>query len=185
MQISGIPFGITDWTQVARSEHRGECGSTYWRTQHFGTVRVRMVEYSPGYVADHWCVKGHVLLCIEGELHTEPRCGRARQAPAVPDEPIEQRSRPVLHRELRGPIVAEDTASPRANAPDLTGEVRIGGERRGRRGGIRAQTPRQRRRSEDQAPRQERDGDARGQRRAPKAVRERREKQDDEREEQA
>lgn len=48
----------------------------YWRTCHFGTVRVRMVEYTPGYLADHWRVKGHILLRTEGQLHTELADGR-------------------------------------------------------------------------------------------------------------
>lgn len=48
----------------------------YWRTRHFGNIRVRMVEYTPGYLADHWCAKGHIILCIEGELHTELKDGR-------------------------------------------------------------------------------------------------------------
>jgi hypothetical protein len=76
MQMSGIAFGTTDWSQVARTEHKGEQGCAYWQTQHFGAIRVRMVEYTPGYVADHWCVKGHILLCIEGELHTGLEDGR-------------------------------------------------------------------------------------------------------------
>jgi hypothetical protein len=76
MQLSGIPFGTTDWSQLERTEHKGETGSAYWRTQMFGTIRVRMVEYSPGYLADHWCTKGHILLCIDGELHTELADGR-------------------------------------------------------------------------------------------------------------
>jgi hypothetical protein len=76
VQISDIPFGITDWSQLARTERKGERGSAHWRTRHFGAVRVRMVEYSPGYLADHWCVKGHILLCTEGELHTELEDGR-------------------------------------------------------------------------------------------------------------
>jgi hypothetical protein len=46
------------------------------RTQQFGDIRVRMVEYSAGYRADHWCEKGHILLCIAGELDTELRDGR-------------------------------------------------------------------------------------------------------------
>jgi hypothetical protein len=76
MNISEIPFGTTDWSEVERSEHKGESGVAYWRTQQFGNIRVRMVEYSPGYLADHWCSKGHILLCIEGELHTELEDGR-------------------------------------------------------------------------------------------------------------
>ena len=76
MKLDGIPFGTTDWNQVERTEHKGDTGTAFWRTCRFGDVRVRMVEYSPGYLADHWCVKGHVLLCMEGELHTELEDGR-------------------------------------------------------------------------------------------------------------
>ncbi|NMC14525.1 MAG: hypothetical protein GYA34_16765 [Chloroflexi bacterium] len=76
MQMTNIPFGITDWSTIEQSEHKGETGVAYWRTQNFGDIRVRMVEYSPGYLADHWCSKGHILLCLEGELHTELKDGR-------------------------------------------------------------------------------------------------------------
>ena len=76
MQMSGIPFGTTDWSNVERTEHTGETGIAYWRTQNFGSIRVRMVEYTPGYLADHWCVKGHILFCTEGELHTDLKDGR-------------------------------------------------------------------------------------------------------------
>ena len=76
MQMTGIPFQVTDWSSVERTEHPGEAGVAYWRTREFGGVRVRMVEYTPGYLADHWCEKGHVLLCLEGELHTELGDGR-------------------------------------------------------------------------------------------------------------
>lgn len=76
MQIADIPFGTTDWAQVERTEHQGDVGFAFWRTQHFGAIRVRMVEYSAGYVADHWCSKGHILFCLEGELHTELADGR-------------------------------------------------------------------------------------------------------------
>ena len=76
MQMSGIPFGTTDWSLIPPTEHKGESGSAYWRTQTFGDIRVRMVEYTAGYLADHWCVKGHILLCAEGELNTELKDGR-------------------------------------------------------------------------------------------------------------
>jgi quercetin dioxygenase-like cupin family protein len=76
MHISNLPFGTTDWSQVEATEHQGESGLAYWRTRQFGDIRVRMVEYTPGYLADHWCVKGHILLCIEGELNTELEDGR-------------------------------------------------------------------------------------------------------------
>jgi hypothetical protein len=76
MDIAGIPFGTTDWSQVEPTEHKGDSGVARWRTRHFGAIRVRMVEYTPGYVANHWCEKGHILLCMEGELHTELKDGR-------------------------------------------------------------------------------------------------------------
>jgi len=53
MQIADIPFGTTDWSSVERTKHKGETGVAYWRTQNFGGIRVRMVEYSRGYLADH------------------------------------------------------------------------------------------------------------------------------------
>jgi hypothetical protein len=76
MQMTDIPFGITDWSTVERTEHPGETGMAYWWTRNFGSVRVRIVEYSPGYLADHWCAKGHILFCLEGELTTELKDGR-------------------------------------------------------------------------------------------------------------
>jgi quercetin dioxygenase-like cupin family protein len=76
MQMTDIPFGTTDWSGVERTEHQGEAGTAYWRTKQFGAIRVRMVEYTQGYRADHWCVKGHILFCIDGELRTELEDGR-------------------------------------------------------------------------------------------------------------
>ena len=76
MKIENISFATTDWEHVARTEHSAESGQAFWRTQHFGNVRVRIVEYTPGYVSDHWCSKGHILLCLEGELETELHDGR-------------------------------------------------------------------------------------------------------------
>jgi hypothetical protein len=76
MRMAGIPFGTTDWSAVAPTSHKGEVGMATWRTRQFGDIRVRLVEYSPGYLADHWCEKGHILFCIEGELDTELKDGR-------------------------------------------------------------------------------------------------------------
>jgi hypothetical protein len=76
MNMSDIPFGLTTWSEIPPTEHKGETGTAYWRTAQFGEIRVRMVEYSPGYLADHWCSKGHILLCLEGELHTVLADGR-------------------------------------------------------------------------------------------------------------
>ena len=75
--MSDIPFGTTDWSGVQPTTHTGEAGNATWRTREFGDIRVRMVDYSPGYVSDHWCQKGHILLCLDGELHTELADGRS------------------------------------------------------------------------------------------------------------
>lgn len=76
MQIPVAPYSVIDWDTVEATEHRGERGVAYWRTRQFGAIRIRMVEYTAGYVADHWCTKGHVVLCLEGELHTRLADGR-------------------------------------------------------------------------------------------------------------
>lgn len=76
MKMSNIPFGITDWDTVPTTEHEGIGGKAIWRTQQFDEIRVRMVEYTPGYLANHWCEKGHILLCLEGRLETELVDGR-------------------------------------------------------------------------------------------------------------
>ncbi len=75
MKLSDISFAITDWKEVEITEHPGETGTACWRTRHFGEIRVRLVEYSAGYTADHWCSKGHILFCIEGELNVELQDG--------------------------------------------------------------------------------------------------------------
>ena len=76
MNMTEIPFGTIDWSALAPVEHPGDKGRALWRTRTFGGIRVRVVEYSAGYLADHWCLKGHIVLCLEGELHTELEDGR-------------------------------------------------------------------------------------------------------------
>jgi len=76
MDMHNIPFGTTDWDDVPVTRHAGDTGEATWRTRQFGDIRVRRVDYSPGYLADHWCSKGHILYCLAGELHTELADGR-------------------------------------------------------------------------------------------------------------
>ena len=71
MNTSAIPFQLTSWQDVPVTVYKGETGEAYWRTKMFGDLRIRMVEYSPNYKADHWCEKGHIIYCIEGEMTTE------------------------------------------------------------------------------------------------------------------
>ncbi len=76
MEIPAFPFQTTDWNTVPAVKYNGETGAAYWKVLHFGNVRVRMVEYSANYLADHWCKKGHFILCLEGEMTTELKDGR-------------------------------------------------------------------------------------------------------------
>lgn len=76
MKINDIPFSVTDWSKVPATEHAGETGTAFWKTLTLGTVRVRLVEYTPGYLADHWCSKGHFIYVVSGRLVTELQDGR-------------------------------------------------------------------------------------------------------------
>ncbi len=105
MRFGDLPFTTTDWASVPSTEHPGERGVARWRTIQVGEVRVRMVEYSPGYVADHWCKRGHVLLVLEGELLTELEDGRSFKLTAgmsyeVADDVAPHRSRTTIGARL-------------------------------------------------------------------------------------
>ena len=76
MKIPTLPFTVTDWMKVEPTRHAGDSGEALWRTLNIGDLRVRLVEYTPGYVANHWCDRGHVLYVLEGELVTELKDGR-------------------------------------------------------------------------------------------------------------
>ena len=76
MKFGDLPFMTIDWSRVPAIEHSGASGIASWRTIEAGNVRVRMVEYSPGYLADDWCSRGHIVLVLEGELVTELQDGR-------------------------------------------------------------------------------------------------------------
>src|SRR5580698_3328048 len=77
MKLAGIPFQTIDWDAVEPTRHAGETGFATWRTLEVGNVRVRIVEYSAGYLADHWCERGHVVHALDGELVSELRDGRS------------------------------------------------------------------------------------------------------------
>jgi quercetin dioxygenase-like cupin family protein len=75
--MSNISFRTIDWSRIAKTEHTGETGTSFWQTLQFEGLRVRMVEYSKGYLADHWCRKGHIVHCLEGEFTSEMENGDA------------------------------------------------------------------------------------------------------------
>jgi quercetin dioxygenase-like cupin family protein len=73
--MSNIPFQTIDWTSIEKVEFKGETGAALWQSVQFGGLRIRLVEYSNGYLADHWCQKGHIVHCLEGEFITELSTG--------------------------------------------------------------------------------------------------------------
>lgn len=66
-----IDFKTIDWSDIEKIEYPGESGTAYWQTLQLPGLRLRIVEYSPGYMADHWCQKGHIVHCLEGEFVSE------------------------------------------------------------------------------------------------------------------
>jgi hypothetical protein len=73
--MSNIPFQTLDWTGIEIVEHKGDTGSAFWQTVQYEGLRIRLVEYTSGYVADHWCQKGHIVHCLEGEFISELSTG--------------------------------------------------------------------------------------------------------------
>ena len=77
MNDKNIPFQTIDWSKIPKTEHKGETGIAYWQTFQFDGLRIRIVEYSAGYIADHWCQKGHIVHCLEGEVTNEQEDGKS------------------------------------------------------------------------------------------------------------
>jgi hypothetical protein len=102
--MTDIPFGATDWSNVSPTEHAGTTGMAVWQTRTFGDVRVRMVTYSADYLADHWCRKGHILLCLDGELTTELADGRTYVLTPGMSYQVADGAEP--HRSKTGPLGA-------------------------------------------------------------------------------
>lgn len=69
--LKNIPFTLTNWEAIPAEEHKGDSGIATWKTLQYEGLRIRLVEYSKNYTADHWCQKGHVIFCVEGEMDTE------------------------------------------------------------------------------------------------------------------
>jgi hypothetical protein len=115
-----IPFQTTNWNEIPATRHDGESGYALWHTQQFGDLRIRLVEYSPGYQSNHWCALGHILFCVEGELETElDDCKMFRLTPGmsyqVSDGLSRHRSRTVTGAKLfivDGGFLRGSTTSP-------------------------------------------------------------------------
>ena len=76
MEIAAFPFQTVNWTGIEAEEHSGATGAAYWKIFRMGEIRIRMVEYSANYLANHWCNKGHIIYCIAGEMTTKLQDGR-------------------------------------------------------------------------------------------------------------
>lgn len=76
MNLESFPFQTIDWSSITAEEYKGETGTAYWKVQMMNDIRVREVVYTPGYKADHWCRKGHIIYCVDGEMNTELEDGR-------------------------------------------------------------------------------------------------------------
>ncbi|MGZ3871345.1 MAG: DHCW motif cupin fold protein [Mucilaginibacter sp.] len=79
MEFDNIPFYIIDWENIEKTRRPGALGGALWQTVQFEKLRVRVVEYSKGYLADHWCQKGHIVYCLEGEFTTQMETGESFQ----------------------------------------------------------------------------------------------------------
>ena len=75
MNPKNIPFQTIDWDSIPKTEHKGDTGNAYWQTLQLDGLRIRTVEYSKGYIADHWCTKGHIVHCLEGDFISELKDG--------------------------------------------------------------------------------------------------------------
>jgi len=76
MSNTNIPFQTIDWTAIPKTEYKGESGKAFWQTIQLPGLRIRIVEYSKDYIADHWCRKGHIVHCLDGEFVSELQNGK-------------------------------------------------------------------------------------------------------------
>lgn len=98
MKIEGVPFTRIDWSTVPTTHHDGTTGKAIWRTVEQGNIRVRLVDYSAGYLADHWCSRGHVIHVLSGTLITELKDGREIATPAGSTYIVEENGEPHRSR---------------------------------------------------------------------------------------
>jgi len=75
MKLEGMTLGATDWSTLPVTVHPGTTGSATARTRQLGDIQLRLVDYGAGYLADHWCAKGHILFVVAGSLVIEHQDG--------------------------------------------------------------------------------------------------------------
>jgi len=77
MKIPATPFTMAKFAELPISIEAGSTGTSISRTKTTSDLRVRVVEYGPGYLADHWCDRGHVFYLLCGEVTVELKDGRS------------------------------------------------------------------------------------------------------------
>lgn len=92
MDLAGLPYQIIDWSALPAEVKPGAHGTVTQRVAQWGPIRIRRVDYSAGYAADHWCAKGHIIYVLSGELVSELKSGarhtmRAGMSYHVADQP--------------------------------------------------------------------------------------------------
>ncbi len=75
ISVSNISFQTVDWSTIGKTMHPGQTGMAFWQTLQLPGLRIRKVQYSAGYLADHWCTKGHIVHCLSGTLVSEMESG--------------------------------------------------------------------------------------------------------------
>lgn len=71
------PYQNITWSTIPKTEHTGTTGTSFWQTIQKDGLRIRIVEYTAGYLADHWCKKGHIVHCLEGAFVSELENGES------------------------------------------------------------------------------------------------------------
>lgn len=102
MKIDDLPFRAIDWTSLAAQEVAGETGCSFVKCLDAGAIRCRLVEYKPGYLADHWCSKGHIFLMLTGEVVLEFKNGDAVVLTATQGFCVDDHSEPHRLRSNKG-----------------------------------------------------------------------------------
>lgn len=76
MKLTDLPTGMTDWSNLDASSQPGATGAATIKSRRFGDMQLRLVSYSAGYTADHWCAKGHIVFIVSGTATFEHEDGR-------------------------------------------------------------------------------------------------------------
>jgi hypothetical protein len=75
MKLMKMAEAVTDWSRLPATAAPGASGAAQARARQLGDIQLRLVDYGTGYLADHWCSKGHIIYVIAGALAIEHQDG--------------------------------------------------------------------------------------------------------------